>query len=66
VNNGESQTYTCVAWKNGGRNEMLIAKGEEREQIVLARFDMDEIRAFRNAESWRMDCRGRGARHHPC
>ena len=62
VNNGESQAYTCVAWKNGKANDMLLAKAGAQEQILLARFDMDEIRAFRNAESWRMQYRRRGLR----
>jgi N-carbamoylputrescine amidase len=63
VNNGESQAYTCVAWKDGRANPMLIAKAGTQEQIVLARFDIDEIRAFRNAESWRMNYRRRKRRH---
>jgi hypothetical protein len=36
---------------------MLIAKADDKEQVVLATFDMDEIRAFRDIESWRMDYR---------
>jgi len=54
-NNGQSQAYTCVPWKDGRANQMLIAKAGEQEEILLATFDMDEIRAFRKAESWRLD-----------
>jgi len=64
VNNGQSQAYTCVAWKNGRASEMLVAKADEQEQILLARFDIDEIRAFRNVESWRMEYRRREPSRH--
>lgn len=64
MNNGTSQAYTCVAWKDGKPNETLIAKAGEQEEILLASFDLDEIRAFRNTESWRMDYRRYGSRRH--
>src|SRR5207245_1721228 len=64
VNNGESQAYTCVPWKDGKANQMLIAKADEQEQILLASFDIDEIRAFRNTESWRLNYRRHGPRRH--
>jgi len=57
VNNGESQAYTCVPWKDGTAKPMLVAKADEQEQILLASFDIDEICAFRHAESWRMEYR---------
>ena len=57
VNNGESQAYTCVPWKDGTAKQMLVAKADEQEQILLASFDVDEICAFRHAESWRMEYR---------
>jgi len=57
VNNGNSQAYTCAAWRNAKSIDTLIAKAGEREEILLATFDMDEIREFRSAESWRMDYR---------
>jgi predicted amidohydrolase len=57
LNNGNSQAYTCVAWRNGGSIDTLIAKAGEREEILLAAFDMDDIRKFRSTESWRMDYR---------
>ena len=56
-NNGQSQACTCVPWRDSEAADMFIAKADEQEQILLARFDMDEIRAFRNAESWRMQYR---------
>ncbi len=56
-NNGNSQAYTCVAWRNGKPIDTLIARAGEDEEILLATFDMDEIRQFRNTESWRMDYR---------
>lgn len=59
VNAGNSQAYTCVAWKDGHAQDMLIAKAGEEEEIVLARFNMDDIRAFRQAERWRIDYRRR-------
>lgn len=60
LNNGQSQAYTCVPWKNGKAHEMLIAKADDKEQILVATFDMDEIRAFRDLEAWRMDYRRSG------
>ena len=56
-NNGNSQAYTCVAWRNGKSIDTLIARAGEHEEILLATLDMDEIRQFRSAESWRMDYR---------
>jgi predicted amidohydrolase len=56
-NNGNSQAYTCVAWRNGSSLDTLIAHAGQREEILLATFDMDDIREFRSAESWRMDYR---------
>jgi predicted amidohydrolase len=56
-NNGHSQAYTCVAWRNGNSIDTLIARAGEHEEILLATFDMDEIRQFRSTESWRMDYR---------
>src|SRR5207245_5115917 len=43
VNNGESQAYTCVPWRDGKAKQMLIAKADEQEQIRLASFDIDWI-----------------------
>lgn len=59
-NNGNSQAYTCVAWRNGKSLDTLITKAGEREQVLLATFDIDQIRAFRTTESWRMDYRRAG------
>ncbi|PYU65450.1 MAG: hypothetical protein DMG49_24195, partial [Acidobacteria bacterium] len=62
LNNGNSQVHSCVAWRNGKPIDTLIAKAGEREEILLASFDMDDIRAFRSTESWRMDYQGARAR----
>jgi len=56
-NNGNSQAHTCVAWRNGRSIDTLIAEAGEREEILLAIFDMEAIREFRSTESWRMDYR---------
>ncbi len=61
LNNGNSQAYTCVAWRNGKSIDTLIAKAGQGEEILLATFDMDDIREFRTTESWRMDYRRAGA-----
>ena len=57
VNFGNSQALTCVAWRDGQPQETVMAKAGEQEELLLARFDIDEIRKFRSAESWRMDHR---------
>ncbi len=64
LNNGDSQAYTCVPWKDRQPQEMLIAKAGREEQLLIASFDMDEIREFRRTESWRVDYRRRGPRRH--
>jgi predicted amidohydrolase len=57
LNRGNSQAHSCVAWRAGQSLDTLIAKAGEQEQILLATFDMDDIRAFRKTEMWRMDYR---------
>lgn len=59
--NGQSQAYTCVPWKCGRERNMLVARAGDNEQILLAAFDIDEIRAFRKIESWRMKYQREGA-----
>jgi predicted amidohydrolase len=61
VNNGHSRAYTCAAWKDGKAQDTLVAAAGEHEEVLVVHFDMDEIRAFRIAESWRMDYRRRHA-----
>jgi len=56
-NRGSSQAHSCVAWREGRPVDTLIARAGEQEQIVVANFDLDDIRAFREAEAWRMDYR---------
>lgn len=65
INNGSSQAYTCVAWKNGKAQETLIAKADERERVLMVSFNMNEIRAFRTAKSWRMEYRRNARRYLP-
>jgi N-carbamoylputrescine amidase len=57
LNNGNSQAHTCVPWRNGKSTDTLIAKAGDGEEILFVTFDMDSIREFRTAESWRMDYR---------
>jgi predicted amidohydrolase len=57
LNRGSSQAHSCVAWRAGQSVDTVIAKAGEQEQILLATFDMDDIRAFRKTEMWRMDYR---------
>jgi predicted amidohydrolase len=57
LNRGSSQAHSCVAWRSGESVDTLIAKAGKQEEILLAAFDVDDIRAFRKTESWRMDYR---------
>jgi N-carbamoylputrescine amidase len=61
---GNSQAHTCVAWRHGDPQDTLIAKAGEKEEILLTSFDIEAIRDFRAAESWRMDYRRYGPRRH--
>lgn len=61
---GNSQAYTCVAWRAGDPQDTLIAKAGEKQETLLVRFDIEAIREFRAAESWRMNYRRRGPRRH--
>lgn len=55
--NGNSQAHTCIPWQDGKALDTLIARAGEQEEIFPAIFDMAAIRAFRKAESWRVDYR---------
>jgi predicted amidohydrolase len=57
LSRGSSQAHSCVAWRAGRSVDTLIARAGEHEQIFLASFDLDDIRTFRRAESWRMNYR---------
>jgi predicted amidohydrolase len=57
---GNSQAYTCVAWQGGEPQDTLVGRAAEEEEILLVRFDINAIREFRAAESWRMDYRLHG------
>lgn len=56
-NMGCSQAHSCVAWRNGHAVDTVIAMAGEQEEILLATIDVEDIRAFRKAESWRMEYR---------
>jgi predicted amidohydrolase len=56
-NRGSSQAHSCLAWRAGQSVDTLIAKAGEQEEILLATFDVDDIRAFRKTEMWRTDYR---------
>jgi predicted amidohydrolase len=57
-NRGNSQAHSCVASRAGQSVDTLIAKAGEQDEILPATFDVDDIRAFRASEAWRMDSRG--------
>ncbi len=57
--NGNSRAYSCVAWRDRNAQSPLIAVAGEREELLMAEFDLDEIRAFRKSESWRLNHRYR-------
>jgi predicted amidohydrolase len=56
-NFGNSQAHSCVAWRDGQPVATIIAQAGEQEGILLATFDLDEMRAFRKLEAWRMNYR---------
>jgi hypothetical protein len=37
------------------KNNPLLVKAKEEEEVALATFDMDQIREFRKQEQWRLD-----------
>lgn len=57
TSNGHSQAHTCIPWRNGKSTDTQIGKAGEHEDILLAQFDVGEIRAFREAECWRLKYR---------
>ncbi len=58
---GRSQAHSCVAWtEDGTPRDTLISIADESEQILLATFNVEDIRAFRRTEYWRMSYRRRG------
>jgi predicted amidohydrolase len=61
LNNGNSIAYSCVTWKDGKPQSSLVAAAGEQEELLLAEFDLDEIREFRRSESWRLAHRHCGA-----
>jgi predicted amidohydrolase len=45
-NRGSSQAHSCVAWRAGQSVDTLIAKAGEQEQILVATFDLDDMRGI--------------------
>lgn len=61
-NNGNSRAYSCVAWHGRTAKNPLIAIAGEDEEVLIAEFELDEIRKFRKSESWRLNYRCRPTR----
>ena len=57
LNRGNSHAHSCVAWRAGLSTDTIITKAGEQDQILLATFDVDDLRAFRKTESWRLNYR---------
>ncbi len=57
-NNGHSVAFDGMAYsgatadRDGTRRDTLIVEAPEEEGVYLARFDMEQIRAYREIESW--------------
>lgn len=52
-NNGCSVAYDGMAFEQGGRSRsMLVVQGSEGEDVLLADFDIDALRAYRRREVW--------------
>jgi N-carbamoylputrescine amidase len=52
-NNGHSCAYDGIAFTADGKSrDMTIVLADENEKIVMATFDMEKIRAYRQAEGW--------------
>src|SRR5262249_28029505 len=53
-NNGHSIAFDAVAYPviNGASRDTLIIEAGEAEEIAVASFDMDSIRAYRSRETW--------------
>jgi predicted amidohydrolase len=50
--NGHSVAYDGIAFDRNGTRDMTIIEADEREQIVLAEFNLDALRDFRTHETW--------------
>jgi len=51
--NGHSVAFDGMAFtRDGRRRDMLLAEGAEGEQLLLARFDLDALRDYREREVW--------------
>ncbi len=50
--NGHSLAFDGMAFDETGSRDMLLIEAGEHEGIYLARFDLDQLRAYRAAEVW--------------
>src|SRR5260370_35043309 len=64
LNNGNSRAYSCVTWPDGRPQIPVVAVSGEQEQILIAEFDLDEIRKFRRSGSCLLAHRYRAAPSH--
>lgn len=57
--NGHSIAFDGMAFdkKDGRSRDQLIIEGDEREEIVIAEFDLEALRAYRAREPWGKACR---------
>ena len=53
-NNGHSAAFDAVAYPvmDGDARDTLIVEAGESEDVYLASFDMDSLRAYRERETW--------------
>lgn len=50
--NGHSVAYDGITFDEHGSRDMLLVQAGPAEGIYLAHFDLDALRAYRNAEAW--------------
>jgi N-carbamoylputrescine amidase len=58
LDNGHSSAYHCASWDSTGKpRDTLIIEAGEAEGVFPAKFDVAEIRGFREMETWRLEYR---------
>jgi len=50
--NGHSIAFDCIPFDEHGSRDMLLIEAGEQEGIYLARFDLEQLRAYRAREVW--------------
>jgi predicted amidohydrolase len=50
--NGNSIAFDGIAFDQDGSRDMLVEQGEDQEDILLAEFDLDQLRDYRQHEVW--------------